>query len=38
VFTLFLSGQGGISNVVNGTGGSATSANPDVVVPVLSYP
>ncbi|HET9698648.1 MAG TPA: coagulation factor 5/8 type domain-containing protein [Terriglobales bacterium] len=38
VFTLFLGGQGGISNVINGTGGSATAANPDVVVPVLSYP
>jgi hypothetical protein len=38
VFTLFLGGQGGISNVINGTGGPATAANPDVVVPVLSYP
>jgi hypothetical protein len=40
LFTIFLStaGSGGILNVVNGTGGSSTIANPDVVVPVLSYP
>jgi hypothetical protein len=40
LFTIFLStaGAGGILNVVNGTGGSSTLANPDVVVPVVSYP
>jgi hypothetical protein len=40
VFTIFLStaGFGGILNVVNDTGGSSTIANPDVVVPVVSYP
>jgi len=39
-FTIFLStaGSGGIDHVINGTGGSSTIANPDVVVPVLSYP
>jgi hypothetical protein len=39
-FTIFLStaGFGGIQNVINGTGGSSTIANPDVVVPVVSYP
>jgi len=39
-FTIFLStaGFGGIDHVINGTGGSSTIANPDVVVPVLSYP
>ena len=31
-------GFGGIDHVINGTGGSSTIANPDVVVPVLSYP
>jgi hypothetical protein len=38
--TIFLSkaGFGGIQNVINGTGGSSTIANPDVVVPVVSYP
>jgi hypothetical protein len=38
VFTVFLNGSGGILNVINDTGGSATAANPDKVVPVLSYP
>jgi hypothetical protein len=40
VFTIFLStaGFGGIQNVINGTGGSSTIANPDTVVPVVSYP
>src|SRR5258708_30225914 len=40
LFTLFLStaGAGGILNVVNNTGGSSTSANPDTPVPVVSYP
>ena len=39
-FTIFLStaGFGGINNVINGTGGSSTIANPDTVVPVVSYP
>jgi hypothetical protein len=38
--TIFLStaGFGGILNVVNGVGGSSTIANPDTVVPVVSYP
>ena len=38
--SIFLStaGFGGINNVINGTGGSSTIANPDVVVPVVSYP
>jgi hypothetical protein len=38
VFTVFLNGSGGILNVINDTGGSATAVNPDKVVPVLSYP
>ncbi|MGZ4411164.1 MAG: adenylyl cyclase, partial [Gaiellaceae bacterium] len=39
-FTIFLStaGFGGIDNVINGMGGSSTIANPEVVVPVVSYP
>jgi hypothetical protein len=38
--TIFLStaGFGGIQNVINDTGGSSTIANPDAVVPVVSYP
>jgi hypothetical protein len=38
--TIFLStaGFGGIQNVINGVGGSSTIANPDAVVPVVSYP
>jgi hypothetical protein len=41
LFTIFLdpvNGKGGILHVVNDTGGSSTIANPDVVVPVVSYP
>jgi hypothetical protein len=40
LLTIFLStsGFGGIQNVVNDTGGSSTIANPDTVVPVVSYP
>jgi len=38
--TIFLStaGSGGILNVINGTGGSSTIANPDTPVTVVSYP
>ena len=41
LLTIFLDptkGSGGILNVVNGTGGSSTKANPDVPVTVVSYP
>jgi hypothetical protein len=41
LLTIFLdatNGKGGITNVVNGIGGSSTSANPDVPVTVVSYP
>ncbi len=41
MLTIFLDpgvGKGGILNVVNGTGGSSTIANPDVPVTVVSYP
>jgi len=41
LLTIFLDkvhGKGGILNVVNDTGGSSTVANPDVPVPVVSYP
>jgi hypothetical protein len=41
LLTIFLDpsvGKGGILNVVNDTGGSSTSANPDVPVTVVSYP
>ena len=38
LLTVFLDGSGGIQNVVNGSGGSATAANPSTPVPVLSYP
>jgi hypothetical protein len=40
LLTIFLSraGSGGILNVVNGTGGSSTIANPDAPVTVVSYP
>jgi hypothetical protein len=41
LLTIFLdpsAGKGGILNVVNGTGGSSTIANPDVPVTVVSYP
>jgi hypothetical protein len=41
LLTIFLdasNGKGGITNVINGTGGSSTIANPDVPVTVVSYP
>ncbi len=40
LLTIFLStaGAGGISNVINNTGGSSTVANPDTPVTVVSYP
>jgi hypothetical protein len=38
LLTIFLNGSGGILNVINNTGGSATSANPDTPVTVVSYP
>jgi hypothetical protein len=38
LLTVFLNGSGGILNVINNTGGSATSANPDAPVTVVSYP
>ncbi len=41
LFTIFLnatSGYGGITNVVDNTGGSSTVANPDTPVAVLSFP
>jgi hypothetical protein len=41
IFTLFLDkvhGKGGITNVINNTGGSSTIANPDIPVTVVSYP
>jgi Pectate lyase superfamily protein len=41
LLTVFLdasNGKGGITNVINGVGGSSTSANPDVPVTVVSYP
>ena len=41
LLTIFLdpsAGSGGILNVINGTGGSSTVANPDVPVTVVSYP
>jgi hypothetical protein len=41
LLTIFLDpshGSGGILHVVNDTGGSSTIANPDAVVPVVSYP
>jgi hypothetical protein len=40
LLTIFLStaGYGGILNVINGTGGSSTIANPDTPVTVVSYP
>ena len=41
LLTIFLDasvGKGGILNVVNGTGGSSTIANPDTPVTVVSYP
>jgi hypothetical protein len=38
LLTIFLNGSGGILNVINNTGGSATSANPDTPVTQVSYP
>jgi hypothetical protein len=40
MLTIFLntSGSGGISNVINNTGGSSTIANPDTPVTVVSFP
>jgi hypothetical protein len=40
LLTIFLSsaGFGGVKHVINKTGGSATAANPDVPVTVVSYP
>jgi hypothetical protein len=40
LLTIFLStaGSGGILNVINGTGGSSTIANPDTPVTVVTYP
>ena len=40
LFTIFLSsaGSGGIDHVVNGSGRSSTTANPDTAVDVLGYP
>ena len=41
LLTLFLDpsvGKGGITNVINNTGGSSTIANPDVPVTVVNYP
>jgi hypothetical protein len=41
LLTIFLDpsvGRGGILNVINGTGGSSTIANPDVAVTIVSYP
>ena len=40
LLTIFLStaGSGGISNVIDDTGGSSTIANPDTPVTVVSYP
>jgi len=41
LLTIFLDpshGSGGIRHVVNDTGGSSTSANPDVPVTVVDYP
>ncbi len=38
LLTVFLNANGGILNVVNGVGGSATGANPSVPVAVVNYP
>jgi len=41
LLTIFLNstaGSGGILNVINGTGGSSTIANPDTPVTVVHYP
>jgi glycerophosphoryl diester phosphodiesterase len=37
VGTIFLNGSGQISNVIDGIGGSASSANPATLVPVTSF-
>jgi len=38
ILTLNLSGPGTIDHVVNDTGGSASAANKDVIVPVVNFP
>jgi len=38
LLTVFLNGSGGISNVVNNTGGASTSATPGIPVTVVSFP
>jgi hypothetical protein len=41
LLTIFLdatNGKGGISNVIDGTGGSSTVANPDTPVTVTDFP
>ena len=38
LLTIFLNGKGGIQNVVNGIGGSATAANPSTPFTVVNYP
>jgi len=36
--TVFLSGTGQITHVINGTGATVSETNPDVVSPVVAYP
>lgn len=36
--TVFLSGTGQITHVINGTGATVSETNPDVVSPVVTYP
>ena len=36
--TVFLSGTGQISHVINGVGATVSQTNPDVVSPVVTYP
>ena len=36
--TVFLSGTGQITHVINGTGATVSQTNPDVVSPVVTYP
>jgi len=36
--TVFLSGTGQITHVINGTGATVSKTNPDVVSPVVTYP
>ena len=38
LLTVFLNGMGGIDSVVNGVGGSVSSANPDAPSTIVSYP